>query len=94
MAQRAAVKYSASNAFDYIELTPEYAIFEIQVPSNWIDKAIGQLMIRSKYNVNVIGIKKDMHMIPVTNAEYTFKSDDHLIVAGTKKDLLKLMDRK
>ncbi len=28
-AQRTAVKYSARKTFDYIELTPEYAIFEI-----------------------------------------------------------------
>lgn len=93
MAQRAAVRYSASNAFDYMELTPEYAIFEIKAPDNWVNKSIGELMIRSKYNVNVVGIKKDRYMImPITNPEYSFNAEDHIIVAGAKKDLLKLVN--
>lgn len=93
MAQRAAVKYSASNAFDYMEITPEYAVFEIRVPEKWVNKSIGELMIRSKYNVNVVGIKKDKHMImPVTNPEYSFNAEDHIIVAGSKKNLMKLVD--
>jgi len=93
MAQRAAVKYSANNTFDYMELTHEYAILEIKVPRNWVNRSIGELMIRSKYNVNVIGIKKDKYMMmPITNPEYFFNEDDHIIVAGLKKSLLKLMD--
>lgn len=28
----------------------------------------------------------------VINAEYTFNADDHIVVAGLKKDLLRLMD--
>ena len=32
MAYRTAIKYSAKNAFDYIEFTPEYAIFENDAP--------------------------------------------------------------
>lgn len=40
MAQRTAVRYSAHNAYDYIELTSEYAIFELRVPSAWVGKTI------------------------------------------------------
>ena len=32
MASRLAIRYSSDSIFDYIELTPEYAIFEIAVP--------------------------------------------------------------
>lgn len=95
MAQRAAVQYSANNIFDYMKLTPNYAILEIKVPENWVNRSIGELMIRSKYNVNIIGIKKDKYMMmPITNPEYCFNEDDHIIVAGLKKSLLKLTDIK
>jgi trk system potassium uptake protein TrkA len=32
MAQRTAVKFSARNSFDYIEMSPDYAICELKVP--------------------------------------------------------------
>lgn len=94
MAQRAAVKYSVKNAFDYIELTPEYAIFEMLVPSKWIGKTIRELEIRSKYNVNIIGIKKETQVVPMTNAKYVFSSEEHILIAGSKSDIMKLVDKK
>ena len=94
MARRAAVKYSAKNAFDYIELTPEYAVFEIEVPSYWVGKTLKQLDVRSKHNINVIGSKSAGKVIPITSADYIFLSGEHLLVAGSKKDLASLMDRK
>lgn len=94
MAQRAAVKYTATNAFDYIELTHEYAIFEMLVPTKWIGKTIRELDVRSKHNVNVIGIKNDQHVIPMTNAKYVFNGDDHLLIAGSKSDIMKMVDKK
>jgi trk system potassium uptake protein TrkA len=94
MAQKAAIKYSIKNAFDYIELTPEYAIFEILVPTKWIGKTIQALEIRSKHNINIIGIKNKTHVIPMTSAKYIFKSGEHLFIAGSKGDITKLMDKK
>ncbi len=40
MAERLAVKYGAKNVFDYIELAPGYAIYEIAVPAAWYGKSI------------------------------------------------------
>lgn len=91
MAQRIAVKYTADNVFDYIELTTEYGIFEIQPPEYWIGKTISQINVRSKYNVNVIASKIDNQIIPMLNAEHIFSSDEHLIIAGSNKDSIKLM---
>lgn len=94
MAQRTAIKYSAKNAFDYIELTPEYAIFEIKIPENWIGKTLKELDIRSRHNINVIGRKVKNDVIPVTSANHIFNGDEHLLIAGRKRDLLELMDKK
>ena len=35
MAHRVAIRYSAQNVFDYVEITPEYAVQEMRVPASW-----------------------------------------------------------
>ena len=92
MAQRTAVKYSARNAFDYFELTPEYAIFEMQIPKSWEGKSLAELGVRSKYGINVIGRKSGEKLIPVTRAERRLEEGEHLFVAGEKEQLFKMMN--
>jgi len=94
MAQRAAVKYSAPNIFDYIEFTPEYAIFELQVPSRWVGKSLKEVDVRSRYHINVIGQKNDQKVIPIISADFVFLEGEHLLLAGSKKDLLALSKEK
>lgn len=93
MAQRAAVKYSAYNAFDYIELTPEYAIFEIETPKAWVGHKIGDVNVRSKYNVNIIGYKSADKITPMTSADHVFSEGQHLIIAANKKDAKLLFEK-
>lgn len=94
MAQRAAVKYSAKNTFDYIELTKDYAITEMAVPNHWAGKTVLELNIRSKYNINILGFKNNGNVTPLNNPHYVLRATDHLLVAGNKKDLFRLMDKK
>lgn len=94
MAQRAAVKYSARNSFEYIELTPEYVICEIQVPNTWVGKTVSQIDVRLKYNVNIIGIKNGEVITPFVSPNHVFLKDEHIVIAGAKKDGLKLTDKK
>ncbi len=90
MALRTAVKYSARNSFDYIELTADYAIFEIQTPEEWLGKTVIEAGIRAKHHVNIIGIKIDGFITPMVRADHVFTKDEHLIIAGLKKDMLRL----
>lgn len=94
MAQRSAVKYSTRNALDYIELTPEYSIFEIEVPKCWVGKTVAELDVRSKYRVNIIGIKQDTNITPLVKPNHIFSKDEHIIIAGEKKDGIRLTDIK
>ncbi len=94
MAQRTAIKYSATNSFDYIELTPEYAIFELLVPPTWVGKTVKELSVRTRHNINIIGLKKNGKVTPMTNPEHIFSEQEHLLIAGSKEDLLKMIDHK
>ncbi len=94
MAQRVAVRFSTKNAFDYIELTPEYAITEILVPESWVGKTIGKINVRSKYHVNIIGYKNgDDKVIPVLTADHVFGKEEHLLLAGNIKDTMRMTGR-
>ena len=57
-----AIRYSSDHIFDYIELNDEYAIFEIEVPENWIGHSVGEINIRKKYNINIMAIKREGKM--------------------------------
>jgi len=92
MARRAAVKYSSGSVLEYFELTPEYSIFETEVPESWLGHTIVEMNVRSRYNVNVIAVKRDGSMIPITSGDFIFREGQTLLLAGEKKNLLKLTE--
>jgi len=94
MAQRTAVRYSSKGAFDYIELSPEYAIMEIEVLDDWIDKNIRELNVRTLHRINVIGIRCGKNILPFLSTDHTFHAKEHIIIAGEQKDILKLINKK
>lgn len=87
MAERLAVKYSANNIFDYIQLTSEYAIYEIPTPKSWEGKTIRDKGVRVKYNLNILAIKRGGNLIPLPSPDYVFNSAERLIVMCKKSDI-------
>ena len=58
MAKWAAIRYTSDHIFDYIEIDGLHAIFEVEVPENWIGKTVGELDVRRKYGINILGVKR------------------------------------
>ena len=54
VAKWAAIRYTADHIFDYIEIDEQHAIFEVE---GWVGKSIGELNIRRKFGINILGIK-------------------------------------
>lgn len=92
MARRAAIHFSAENVFDYFELTPKFAIFELEVPKEWEGRTVIELEVRKKYNVNILGVKSGDVVVPLVDPNYRFREDGHLIVAGDKEAGIRLMN--
>ena len=92
MARRAAIRFSAENVFDYFELTPKFAIFELEVPKEWEGRTVIELEVRKKYNVNILGVKSGDVVVPLVDPNYRFREDGHLIVAGDKEAGIRLMN--
>lgn len=93
MAHRVAMRFSARNAFDYIELTPKYAILEIETPQAWEGRTVAEVDVRRRYNVNILGVKVGDEIVPLLDPGYRFRPDAHLIVAGDKDAGLRLMSQ-
>lgn len=89
-AERLAVRYSANNVFDYIQLTPEYAIYEIPTPPSWAGKTIRDKGVRAKYNVNILGTKRAGTLVPNPPPDYVFAASERIIVMCRKDDIEKL----
>lgn len=83
------IRYSSNHILDYIQLDGEYAIFEVSVPKSWIGMSVGELDIRRKYNISIMGLKKN-GKISVSISPDTILCEDHtMMVVGEYKVLQK-----
>ena len=89
LAKWTAIRYSADHILDYIELDSDHAMFEIPVPENWAGRSIGQLDIRRKYNINIIGVKKCGKLELSLSPEMVLAAGETMLVLGRNKDLQK-----
>ena len=83
------IRYSADHILDYIELDGEHAIFEVTVPKEWIGMTVGQLDIRRKYKINIMGIKKNGKFTVSITPDTMLTEDKTLMVVGEYKALQK-----
>ena len=58
VAKWTAIRYSSNHIFAYVEIDDQHAIFEVEIPERWIGKSVGELDIRRKYGINILGIKR------------------------------------
>ena len=84
-----AVRYTADHISDYVALDEDHAIFEVEVPKNWIGKTVGELDIRKKYNMNILGTKKNEKMDLAVRPATVLSADLKLLVLGNFKDIQK-----
>ena len=93
IAEKMAVRYSAKNVFDYIEITKDVAIVEIPPIDSWIGKSIREVDFRAKYHVSIIATKAYDKVLPITSADHIFKADEHLMVMGDHKDVERILKK-
>lgn len=91
MAIRTAVKFSSDNVFDFIELTPDYSIYETPVPESWVGRSIIQLAVRTKHHINILAIKHDEVLEPLPGPGHIFLGDETLLVLGENRDIQRFL---
>lgn len=84
-----AIRYTSDHVLDYIEIDGDHAIFEITVPKEWLGKTVGQVDIRRRYNVNIMGVKQNGKISVTVTPETMLTEDKSLLVVGDYKTLHK-----
>ena len=89
LAKWAAIRYTANHIFSYIELDEQHAIIEVAVPEDWQGRSIGELDIRRKYGVNILGVKRNGKTDVNISPETVLDADMTLLVLGENQELKK-----
>lgn len=89
VANWAAIRYTADHIRDYIEVDDAHAIFEVEVPEEWIGKTVGELDIRRKYSINIMATKENGKINMAVSPETVLTDNITLLVLGAYKELQK-----
>lgn len=90
MGIRVAHNLVSANILDYIELSDEYSVMEIQVLDEWAGKTLNELKLRSKYGINVMAIKRGDEVNLSPAADDIIEENDIIVAIGSAEDLSKL----
>ena len=93
MGNKVALNLASENIIDFIEVSPDYSLMEVDTIKNWVGKTLTELRFRQLYNVNIIAIKNEGGEININPAAADkIETDDSLIVVGSNDDIKKLVE--
>ena len=89
VARWVAIRYTSNHISDYIEIDDQHAIFEVEVPEGWAGKSIGELDIRRKFGINILGIKRAGKTDVSVTSETVLAKDETILALGEYKAMQK-----
>ena len=90
VADNLALGMTHAGIMEYIELSDEYGIVEMEPRESWIGKTIRSLELRSRYGANVIALRRgDAIRIP-PDIDTPIDSADALVILGSYEIIEKL----
>ena len=89
MARWSAIRYTTDHILDYIEMDETHGIYEMEIPEEWLNKTIGEIDIRKKYGINILGIKGNGEMNIKITSDTVLTKGYSLIVLGENKSVKK-----
>jgi len=87
-AVRLANQLTSSDILEYIEISPDYQVTEIEVPKEFVGKKIEDLHIAKKFNILIIAIREKEKTLIVPSSTEVIKKGCILVVVGQTKDIL------
>ena len=93
VADKLALGLTHAGVMEYIELSEEYGIVEMEPISEWIGKSIKDLELRTRYGANVIALryKDDIQIPPDITAPI---AADHIMVMLGSYEMLEKLKKK
>lgn len=91
MGIRIAHHITNNNIIDYISLSDEYQLVEITIKDEWIGKSISEINFRTKYGINIIGIRHGEDFTVNPHADHVIKENDVLSIVATDATIKNLL---
>ena len=79
-----------SSILNFIELSPDYGLVEVDMPADWAGKTIRQLDVRVKYQVNIISVRRGQEISVAPGADWVLAPGDRLFVVGRDENISRL----
>jgi trk system potassium uptake protein TrkA len=88
IADRLVRRLAKPDLVEHIELTPDVAVIEVEVPESFVGKSLAELGIRTKHGVHVIGVVspgaggQEKRVVIAPPADTTFSGGEILMLLG------------
>lgn len=89
MAKWTAIRYTGDHIFDYMEIDDQHAIFEVEVPEAWVGKSVGEVDIRKRFGISILGIRRSGKIDVFVTSDTVLSKDITLLALGEYKSLQK-----
>lgn len=92
MALRISRSLSRPNMLDFIPISSEFDLIQIEAPKEFSGLNLKYLNLRAKYEVHIIAIKKKTpeSFVLVPSADYVIEDTDTLIILGKSEDIKRI----
>lgn len=80
----------SENFVDYIELSDDYSIVEVEVLDEWVGKSLKETNMRVHYGINVMAIRTGDSISITPGPDLILKDSDILVVIGSNDNLRKI----
>lgn len=92
MGIRVAHQLVSPNLLDYIELSKQYTIAELNVPACWDGKSLADVNPRGRFGCSVVAINKPTGIIIAPTAADVLNARDVMVVIGTNEQVEHLQE--
>lgn len=92
MAIRVSRSLSRPNMLDFIPLSDDFNLIQIEPPQEFLHHSLKDLNLRARYNVHIIAIKRPAPkgFVLVPPADYEIQAGDILMILGRSGDIKKI----
>ena len=82
------VRCTSEHVFDYIDLGENKAIYEVSVPKEWSGRTVQNIAIRSKYGMNLLGIRLNGYLNTSIGPDTLLQAGSTILVLGDEKKII------
>ncbi|EKP93982.1 MULTISPECIES: potassium channel family protein [Thermaerobacter] len=92
MGIRLAQRMVSAHFLDYIEVSPDISVVELQAGGDMVGKTLEQLRLRNRFRVTVIALRRGDEVIVAPGAGATIQAGDLVVVIGSNENIRRMQE--